>query len=53
MMAYLPAVICCCGWLATEMPNWNYYCENPLCVNKLKVFRVALRIEALRVEVLS
>lgn len=44
LRAHVAAVFCRCGWIAVEMPNRTYYCENPLCVNNLRPFAVSLQI---------
>ena len=32
--------ICGCGWMSTEAANGVYYCENPFCPQRLRMFTV-------------
>jgi len=44
LQAHMAAIICRCGWMLVETPMFIYYCENPLCGNRLKMFRVELTV---------
>jgi hypothetical protein len=47
IQAHLAAIVCRCGWMTVEFLGANYYCDNPACINHLKLFRAEVQVFSL------